>query len=109
MSRFNRFLRRASRLLAISTVGALLVVAGIALSLPGVPGPGLLLVIAGLAVLAKEFEWAQRLMSKARARAEQVRDRALGRDEAPDPERSADNAPREDDQPRRPQRHEPAA
>lgn len=113
MSRFNRFLRRASRLLAVSTIGAVLVAVGVALSLPGVPGPGLLLVIAGLAVLAKEFDWAHRLMAKAKAKAEQLKDRALDRDgegaaDGSDEQRSTrQSASSEDEEGARP--HEPAA
>jgi uncharacterized protein (TIGR02611 family) len=42
-------------------VGAILLVAGVVLALPLVPGPGLLLVVAGLSVLSHEFEWARRL------------------------------------------------
>ncbi|MGI8532951.1 MAG: TIGR02611 family protein [Geodermatophilaceae bacterium] len=45
---------------AVGVVGALIVVAGFA-AIP-LPGPGWLVVIAGLAVLASEFEWASRLL-----------------------------------------------
>ena len=48
---------RASRILA----GLLLVVIGIVLALPGVPGPGLVVIFAGLGVLGGEFDWARRL------------------------------------------------
>jgi uncharacterized protein (TIGR02611 family) len=41
-------------------IGLILVVLGIVLSLPFVPGPGLLLVFGGLTVLSSEFEWARR-------------------------------------------------
>jgi uncharacterized protein (TIGR02611 family) len=42
-------------------VGLVLLVVGIVLSLPLVPGPGVLLVIVGLSFLSHEFEWARRL------------------------------------------------
>jgi len=42
-------------------LGAVLLVVGAVLALPLVPGPGLLLVVAGLSVLSHEFEWARRL------------------------------------------------
>jgi uncharacterized protein (TIGR02611 family) len=42
-------------------VGLLLILIGIVLALPGVPGPGLLVVFGGLTVLGAEFEWARRL------------------------------------------------
>jgi hypothetical protein len=51
---------RASRILG----GAALVLVGIVLALPGVPGPGLLVIFAGLGVLGGEFEWARRLRER---------------------------------------------
>jgi len=48
---------RASRILA----GVLLVLIGVVLAVPGVPGPGLLVIFAGLGVLGGEFESARRL------------------------------------------------
>ena len=47
---------RATRIV----IGLILVVLGAVLSLPFVPGPGLLLVFGGLTVLSAEFEWARR-------------------------------------------------
>jgi len=47
---------RATRIV----IGSILIVLGIVLSLPLVPGPGLLLVFGGLTVLSSEFEWARR-------------------------------------------------
>ena len=47
---------RATRIV----IGIVLVLLGILLSLPFVPGPGLLLVFGGLTVLSSEFEWARR-------------------------------------------------
>ena len=51
---------RASRVVA----GAVLVVLGVILSLPMVPGPGLLCIFFGLTVLSGEFEWARRLRDR---------------------------------------------
>jgi uncharacterized protein (TIGR02611 family) len=48
---------RASRLV----LGLALVLVGIILALPLVPGPGLLVIFVGLTVLSTEFEWARRL------------------------------------------------
>ncbi len=56
--------------IAIGVAGFAMVVAGLLLSLPLVPGPGLLLVIAGLALLATEFSWAERWLHTARTRFE---------------------------------------
>jgi uncharacterized protein (TIGR02611 family) len=56
--------------------GVLLVLLGLALSLPGIPGPGLLIVAAGLAVLALEFDRAERLLEKILVRVERVSESA---------------------------------
>jgi uncharacterized protein (TIGR02611 family) len=52
--------------------GVLLILAGLALSLPGVPGPGLLLVVLGLGLLALEFDRAERLLERILDRVEHV-------------------------------------
>ena len=53
---------RASRLV----LGLALVLAGVVLAIPGVPGPGLLVRFVGLTVLSTEFEWARRLRDRLR-------------------------------------------
>ncbi len=50
----------------VGVVGAAVIVVGIIL-LP-LPGPGWLIIFAGLAILASEFTWAQRLLEFARVR-----------------------------------------
>jgi Putative transmembrane protein (PGPGW) len=67
-------IRRSGRRVGISIAGFALVAAGVAMIV--LPGPGLLVIIAGLAVLAKEFVWAERLLHKAKARAAQGTDAA---------------------------------
>ena len=62
-----RFIARNTRRTAVVVVGAVLVAAGIALLV--LPGPGLLLIVAGLAVLATEFVWAERALDSAKRRA----------------------------------------
>jgi uncharacterized protein (TIGR02611 family) len=62
------FWSRSGRRIGIGVAGFGLVAAGIILALPLVPGPGTLLIIAGLAVLATEFEWAERWLHRARQR-----------------------------------------
>ena len=49
-------------------LGALLLIAGVALVLPG---PGFVLVAAGLAVLATRFEWARKPLDHAKDKAQQ--------------------------------------
>jgi hypothetical protein len=54
---------RAARVVA----GGLLLAVGTVLAIPGVPGPGILLMVAGLGVLGGEFEWAERLNLRLRS------------------------------------------
>jgi uncharacterized protein (TIGR02611 family) len=49
---------------AIVIAGVLIVIAGIFMSGPGVPGPGILTIIAGLGFLALEFDWAERWLER---------------------------------------------
>jgi uncharacterized protein (TIGR02611 family) len=46
-------------------LGFLIVLAGIVLSGPGVPGPGIVVILIGLGFLALEFDRAERLLEKA--------------------------------------------
>ena len=62
--------------IAIVIVGVLIVVAGGALSAPGVPGPGIAVILIGLGFLALEFDWAERLLERAIIWGDRVKDRA---------------------------------
>jgi uncharacterized protein (TIGR02611 family) len=62
--------------IAIVVLGLLIVVAGVGLSAPGVPGPGIAVIIIGLGFLALEFDWAERLLEQAIIWADRVKDRA---------------------------------
>lgn len=61
----------------VSILGGILVLAGVIMLV--IPGPGLLVIAAGLALLATEFEWARRLMEKAKARLKRIKDKRLDR------------------------------
>ena len=61
---------------AVVVFGVLLVLAGIVLSGPGVPGPGFLVILLGLSFLALEFDRAERLLEKAIVWADNAKDRA---------------------------------
>jgi uncharacterized protein (TIGR02611 family) len=50
---------------AVVVLGFLIVLAGIVLSGPGVPGPGIVVILIGLGFLALEFDRAERLLEKA--------------------------------------------
>ncbi len=60
---------------AFGVVASLILLAGIVLSLPLVPGPGLPLVAVGLAMLALEFAWAERLLRRIAHRIDRVEER----------------------------------
>jgi hypothetical protein len=50
------------------TGGIALIIVGLALSLPGIPGPGILIVLVGLFVLLPESPWLQRTYSRLKRR-----------------------------------------
>jgi uncharacterized protein (TIGR02611 family) len=60
----------------VGIAGGSLVLLGLVLALPGVPGPGLLVVAIGLGLLALEFDRAERLLDRILHRLEQVGDAA---------------------------------
>lgn len=62
------------RLLRIMT-GFALLIAGIILSVPLVPGPGLLLVVLALGVLSRDFHWAERIRLYLHNKWHELRDR----------------------------------
>jgi len=59
------------------TVGFIVLLAGLAMMI--LPGPGLLAIAAGLAILARDFEWADRLLLIVRDRASKAKDAATGK------------------------------
>jgi uncharacterized protein (TIGR02611 family) len=60
----------------VVVLGGLLVLAGIVMSGPGVPGPGIATILLGLFLLALEFERAERLLERAIVWAERAAARA---------------------------------
>ena len=50
-----------------------MLVAGLVTAIPGVPGPGLLIILGALAILAGEFVWAQKLLHRFKASAEKIK------------------------------------
>ena len=69
--------KQRSRVYRVSfgILGALVIMLGLLLSLPGIPGPGLLLVVVGLTMLALEFDRAERLLERALDQLEGMRER----------------------------------
>jgi uncharacterized protein (TIGR02611 family) len=76
-----RFLRTSGKRVAVTIVGFAVLVAGVAMLV--LPGPGLLVIIAGLAILATEYVWAQRLLAKAKEKAEQAKNAVLRKKDEP--------------------------
>jgi uncharacterized protein (TIGR02611 family) len=61
---------------AVVVLGVLIVLVGIVLSGPGVPGPGIAVILIGLGFLALEFDRAERLLERAIVWADHAKDRA---------------------------------
>lgn len=62
-----RFIWRSSKRAAVFVLGVALLIVGLIMFVT--PGPGIVLVVAGLAVLATEFAWAEHLLDKAKKQA----------------------------------------
>ena len=62
-----RFIWRSAWRIAVTLVGAALMLAGVAMLV--LPGPGLVVIVLGLAVLATEYVWAATALEHARATA----------------------------------------
>ena len=67
------------------TAGVVLLIAGLFLMIPGVPGPGLPLAFLGLSILAIDFVWAHRLKTHLRTQADKVVDKVRGKSTKSEP------------------------
>jgi uncharacterized protein (TIGR02611 family) len=67
-----RFILKSAKRVAVLVIGGALLAGGVAMLVT--PGPGLLLIIAGLAVLATEFAWAEAMLDRAKERATKTKD-----------------------------------
>lgn len=68
------FLVRSSKRVAVSVVGGLLVLIGLAMFV--LPGPGILVVVLGFAVLGTEYAWAAAALDRTKRIAEKAAARA---------------------------------
>jgi uncharacterized protein (TIGR02611 family) len=71
------------------------IVAGFTLLLAGVvmlvtPGPGWVVILLGLGLLAAEFVWARRLMDRIKHEGTRIKDTVLGKPEPPKPPKAED-------------------
>ena len=65
-----RFIGRSSKRIAVSVVGGALVLLGLAMLV--LPGPGILVVVVGFAVLGTEYAWAAAALERTKRTAEQA-------------------------------------
>lgn len=68
----------ATTKVVVTTIGTLVLVAGIVMMVT--PGPGIVGIALGLAILATEYEWADRWLVKARQKAHEARLKAQAMD-----------------------------
>ena len=64
------FIKRSGKRIAVTIAGFAVLIVGIAMLV--LPGPGIVVIIAGLAILATEYVWAERLLRMAKERAVQA-------------------------------------
>ena len=55
--------------------GFVLLAAGLFLSLPGVPGPGIVLIVLSFGILSRDFHWAERAHTYVHRKWEELRNR----------------------------------
>ena len=70
MSAIVRFIGRSGKRIAVTIAGFTVLLAGLIMMVT--PGPGILGIIAGLAILATEYAWAEHMLDKAKQRAGQA-------------------------------------
>jgi len=76
----GRFIAKNGRRIAITVIGVVVLVAGLALLV--LPGPGWLLIFVGLSILGTEYVWAQRMLRVAKEQANKAKDKVLRRKQA---------------------------
>ena len=69
---FARFVGRNGKRVAVTIAGFAVLLAGVAMLI--LPGPGIVVILAGLAILGTEYVWAQRLLRIAKEKANQAKD-----------------------------------
>jgi uncharacterized protein (TIGR02611 family) len=74
LSQIVRFIGRSGKRIAVTVLGFVVLVAGVVMMVT--PGPGVLAIVAGLAILATEWAWAERALDRAKAGGKAVLDQA---------------------------------
>lgn len=70
VSAIVRFIGRSGKRIAVTIAGFTVLLAGIVMMIT--PGPGILAIFAGLAILATEYAWAEHALDQAKKRAGQA-------------------------------------
>ena len=68
-------IKKRTKKIAISVSGVLILIIGLVMLIT--PGPGWLLIIMGLGILAPEYAWAHNLLDKAKKYYESIKKKAL--------------------------------
>jgi hypothetical protein len=68
------FIRRSGRRIVVTIAGGAVLLAGVAMLV--LPGPAIVVIPAGLAILATEYAWARRWLDKAKEKAELAKQKA---------------------------------
>jgi hypothetical protein len=79
----GRFIARNGKRVAVTIAGFAVVLAGVAMLV--LPGPGIVVIIGGLAILATQYVWAERLLRIAKEKANQAKDAVLRKNKEEDP------------------------
>lgn len=79
---------KTARRIVIAVVGSTVVLIGLAMTV--LPGPAIVVIPAGLAILAVEFAWAGRLLKKLKQQARSIFNSPPGPDSKPPPSARAD-------------------
>jgi uncharacterized protein (TIGR02611 family) len=70
LSAIVRFIGRSGKRIAVTIAGFIVLLAGLVMMVT--PGPGILAIFAGLAILATEYAWAEHMLDKAKQKAGQA-------------------------------------
>jgi putative transmembrane protein PGPGW len=78
------FIARNGKRIAVTIAGFVVVLAGVVMLV--VPGPGIVVILLGLAILSTEYVWAERLLRKAREKFDDAKDTVLSRKKKDEPD-----------------------
>jgi uncharacterized protein (TIGR02611 family) len=74
LSAILRWIARSGKRIAVTVAGFAVLIAGVVMMVT--PGPGVLVIVLGLAILATEWAWAERMLDKAKESGKVVLDQA---------------------------------